>query len=287
MFRKKYLEFLGSKNAWQVLRHICLDMHLSFSITEMAKDTGVSKSNVYRVLNDLEETGLIKTIKAGKKKLYSLDTSSPFAMPIWEIVIAEKYMNLAPEVKNTVDLLTDKIKNHVYCLIVFGSVAQGLEKKWSDIDVCAILRNEKQKKGVRNAAKEFFPEQRVELHTYSLEEFKKITDFVIIDSLLHGIPLLGKEYVFAVKKDLKSFNKSYLLYRLANTKEIIKKAKQSSGEAKKYFEDIATISLGEINSLLERKQTIPKKMVKKVNLNDEIKKMEEILARKGNVIWLV
>lgn len=136
------------------------------------------------------------------------------------------------------------------------------------------------------SAKQFFPEQRIELHIYSLEEFKKITDFVIIDSLLHGIPLLGEEHVFTVKKDLKSFNKSYLLYRLANTKEIIRKAKQSSGEAKKYFEDVGMVALGEINSLLERKQTIPKKMVKKVNLDEETKKIEEILARKGDIIWL-
>lgn len=288
MFQKEYLDKLGSKNLWRVMRFLFDNIHLSFGITEISRNTKISKSNVYRALERMENLGIVRTIKSGKKKLYMIETSSPLAIPIWDIVAVEKYMNIDSNFKNSIDLFIDKIdKENIKCLILFGSVARGLAEKWSDIDLCIVIENKEEVEEIKSLIEELFPEVRVEAHFYSKGEFESLDDFVVLEALLNGIHLLGSRYVFDIKKDLRSFPKSYLIYRINNVKNIAKRIKKLKGDAKEYFERLATVSLGEITAILERKTIIPKRLIEKeIDINEEIKRLEEEISRKGDVIWL-
>ncbi|MDP2766954.1 MAG: hypothetical protein Q8O41_05835 [Candidatus Methanoperedens sp.] len=60
-------------------------------------------------------------------------------------------------------------------------------------------------------------------------------------------------------------------------------------EAKEYYKGIAKITLGEIESLLHRKSTIPKReiVVEDINIESKIKIIEEEIVREGERIWLI
>lgn len=288
MSQKKYLEYFGSKTVWQVARLIFDNPQMAFGITEIARNAGTSRSNVYRALGRLEELGLVRTIKSGKKKLYQAETSHPFSMPVWELVAAEKYMNIKPEFKNALDLFTSRIdRDKVHTLILFGSVARGLAEKWSDVDLLTVVRGDETAEIMKSLAKEMFPDYRFELHFYSPREFYGLDDFVVLDAILSGIPLLGMRYVFDVKKELRSFPRSYLIYRLNEAKKLNDRMKTVEGDAREYFQRILTTSLAEIISLMERRTTLPKALVEEdMDVEEEIERLETEISQVGDRIWL-
>ncbi|MBC8521962.1 MAG: hypothetical protein H8D26_08270, partial [Methanomicrobia archaeon] len=77
--------------------------------------------------------------------------------------------------------------------------------------------------------------------------------------------------------------------RLEKAKEFFKKAELLENEANKYYKGIAKITLGEVESLLHRKSTIPKREIVFENMNIEakIKILEEEIVREGERIWLI
>jgi len=60
--------------------------------------------------------------------------------------------------------------------------------KYSDVDICLITDNEKIKEAVKHRVKDFYPDLKFEPHFYSENAFREKRDFVILDSLLNGIP---------------------------------------------------------------------------------------------------
>ncbi len=60
-------------------------------------------------------------------------------------------------------------------------------------------------------------------------------------------------------------------------------------EAKDYYKSIAKITLGEVESLLYRKSTIPKREIvfEDMNIEAKIKMLEEEIVREGERIWLI
>jgi len=88
------------------------------------------------------------------------------------------------------------------------------------------------------------------------DDVKNPIDFVILDALLNGVVYRGD--IFDIVANLRSFPKSYLIYRLEKAKGFLKNAELQENEAKEYHKSIAKITLGEVESLLYRKSTIPK-----------------------------
>lgn len=289
MIEKRYnLEKWGSKGVWRLLRFLSLQPARSFSIVEISNSIVSSRANVYKWLKNLEELWLVKTIKTGRKKIYQIDISSALALPLYEVFCIESFQNILPQFKNGIELFLDKIdKSKVKCLILFGSVAYGLASRFSDIDLCVVLNKEEDKDDMQKIAHALFPDYKFEIHYYNDQEFRSLDDFVVFDSILNGIPILGMAYVFEVKKQLTSFPKAYLIYRLNKVKEFFKKAQKYKGEAKKYFMNLVNISLGEIASVIMLGTTVGKRTLKfGMNINKEILRLESEIAKRGDRIWL-
>ena len=88
-------------------------------------------------------------------------------------------------IENPIDLLRDGIQDICEAIILFGSVAQGIAEKWSDIDICLVLKDYKEKNLVKRGIDKFH--ERFEPHFYDIKSFSKIKDFVVLDSLINGI----------------------------------------------------------------------------------------------------
>lgn len=285
--QKKYnIETLGSRNALRALRCLVRQPHILKSITEISDDLGISRSNVYRAVKSIEQLGLIIQIKDGKKKLYKTDLSSRFAVKFFEIFVQERFMNLPSRLANVLSAFSQSA-SECGAMILFGSYASGLAHELSDIDICCICEDEKVKVEIKGLSRKYYPDFRFEIHFYNKQALEKLNDFVVLDSLLNGIPFVGAELVFSYLAKMQNFPKAYLLYRLQKCEGYIKKISKTSGPAKEYFQNLVNISIGEINAVLKLKTTVPKKSIKKINAVETIEHLHNEIARRGDAIWLI
>ena len=275
------LERIATKNTIKILRFLTTKPYLSFGLTELSEDLKISKSNILRILTVLREGNLIIEQKSGKKKLFRINSEMSIIKILWNLFMSERRYNLPTNFKNVIDLFYEQVKNDVELFILFGSVAQGLATEKSDVDICVVSG-----KGINAGRFDFLP-HRFEIHNYSWEDVKDPNDFVILDALLKGVVYKGD--VFEIVANLKSFPKSYLIYRLEKAKEFFKKAELLENEANEYYKGIAKTTLGEVESLLHRKSTIPKQEIvfEDINIEAKIKILEEEIVREGERIWLI
>lgn len=272
------LEDLAARNTTRILRLMVLKPYFSWGLTELSKELDVSKSNVSRILKILLAGNLIYGQKSGRKKIYRINYEMGLVKTFWNLFMNEKILNLRPEFKNAVDLLYDQVKDDVELFILFGSVAQGLATEKSDIDIVVVTRTHLDVKKF-----DFLP-YRFEIHEYTMEDVQEPVDFVVLDALLNGIIFKGD--VFKVIAELNSFPKPYIVYRLEKAKEFLNKASTLEGEARKYYEDVAEITIGEIQSVIYHGVTIPKRETKVDEIHEMIKNIEKDVSRQGERIWL-
>ena len=275
------LERIATKNTIKVLRFLTLKPYLSFGLTELSEHLRISKSNVLRILKVLRAHNLIIEQKSGKKKLFRINSEMSIIKILWNLFMSERGYNLPTSFKNVIDLFYEQVKKDVELFILFGSVAQGLTTNESDIDICVVSEKD------INARRFDFLPHRFEIHNYSWDDVKNPIDFVILDALLNGVVYKGA--VFDIVANLRSFPKSYLIYRIEKAKQFFKKAELLENEASEYYKSIAKITLGEVESLLHRKSTIPKREieVEDINIESKIKILEEEIVREGERIWLI
>jgi len=246
----------------------------------------MSRSNVYRAVKSIELLGIIIQIKNGRKKLYKVDVSSHLTLKFFEIFAQERFMNLPSKLINSLSAFF-QIASRCDAMILFGSYACGLSHEFSDIDICCICENEELRSKIKRLARKYYPDLRFEIHFYDKKALEELNDFVVLDSLLNGIPFIGGDCVFRYLSKIQNFPKSYILYRLGKCEEYMKKINSCSGPAKEYFRRLVTISIGEINSVLKLKTTIPKKNIKNIDADKEVKKLHDVLARIGDSVWLI
>src|SRR3989344_250153 len=126
---------LGKKNNIKVLRHLAMHRDWQFNITELAKDISVNKGILSRLIEDLEKENLIRIIRKGKIKLFSINKDNLFIKDII-ILLFEKEADF---IKNISENLVKKLKNKTESIILYGSFAKGTAKLNSDIDILIIV----------------------------------------------------------------------------------------------------------------------------------------------------
>lgn len=273
----KIEKILSSKVIWRLLKILLSRLVLGYSPGELAQELATSRTSLSRALSILQNEGLVISRKIGGRKIYYVNSEKKLVRLVWPILMLERFENIPPRLRNTIELLFQQVREKVRVFVIFGSVARGMYRDGSDIDICLVGR------GVREKRFDFLP-YRFEVHNYTYEDFKILSDFVVLDAVMNGIVLKGEEFIYGILKNLKSFPKEYLLYRLDSAKRFISKSKGISGEAKKYYENLAMVNLGEIESILKRRVLLGKREVKKMALLEEI---EERLSKEGERIWLI
>lgn len=271
------IESLASKTIFSVLRLFIERPYSSFSLSGISRITGVSKSNVLRALQVLATAGIIRITRGGKIKLFKADSGKGITKALANLLMQERLVNLKSKTKNAVEYLFSEIGDDVEGFVLFGSCVYGLETEKSDIDILVLS-----KKRIKISSAKFLP-YRFEIHSKTWSEMEQSRDFVALDALLNGIFFKGGNRLFGIKAKVESFPKSYALFRLKKAKEFEERLQKAKGESKKYYKELLSISLGEIESLLFEGRIVPKKRAKPIRTIEEI---EERLAKEGEMIWL-
>ena len=81
-----FIEFMGDSPTVRVLDYLVTERDLDFSITDMAKNSGIGRSTLYRIWDDLIKNKIIVPTRIiGKAKLYKLNTESKAIKKLIEI----------------------------------------------------------------------------------------------------------------------------------------------------------------------------------------------------------
>lgn len=200
-----YLDrILGSRTKINVLSVLLTSPERSIVENELAREAGMSVSEVNRQMKDLVNSGLVVMERVGKTKVYHINSQHFLFKPLKNVFrdLEEIYREIADKV---VKFVTEKHKIRV--AILFGSLTKGrirsdIVKEPSDIDVVIVTKSEDEVKEVKKSLVEFVnfeivPKYGIVVYpvVLSLEEYKSglSKDAFIIDVHARGEVLYGEK----------------------------------------------------------------------------------------------
>lgn len=145
----------------------------SYTISEIMRVTNKStKPWVFSALKLLVKNKLLISQRKGNMGIYSLNHDNPYTWQMMQYLEAQEslefpLLNLISEAIQAIP-----IKN--CCLLVFGSYAEGTQKKGSDLDICFLVENDIHEKKI----KPYFNEIKLNYPVYIDEHYITFGDFV-------------------------------------------------------------------------------------------------------------
>ena len=165
---------LGAKNSVKVVRHLAKHKVWDFNISELARDTGMNKGVLSRLIKKLEAENVIDVKRKGKIKLFCINKENLFIQQAIIPLFEKEESFFTKQLKKIVPQLMDK---STISIILYGSVAAGKAKLTSDIDL-VILVSKKSKKieETANKVKEDLLKKGflLRIDIMSFQEFKKM-----------------------------------------------------------------------------------------------------------------
>ncbi len=146
-FRNFADELLGSKVKVKILMYM-LSEHVPTSERELSRILGVSHMAVNKVMKKLYELNLVTPLKIGNALSWKLNEKS-YA---YEALSIKNLRELAvnPPLLDLQKMFMEKLSGRDLKIAkIFGSVAEGKEEPDSDIDLLIVIKNEKQKKEIK------------------------------------------------------------------------------------------------------------------------------------------
>ena len=101
-----FIELFGDSPTIKVLDYLLTEKGLDFSISDIARNSGIGRATLYRIWDDLIKNQIIiPTRVIGKSKLYKLNSQNPKIKKLVEIdnmLILEELRNKAEKQKHRV-----------------------------------------------------------------------------------------------------------------------------------------------------------------------------------------
>ncbi len=258
------LDALATRTAMRTLRALFRSAPRAMSSSELARELATSRSSIKRALPRLNDLGLVRSRERGQLVLHGIRSSSPLVGPLFEMFNHERYLSVRADIREVLDRIMAGVDTTgLSCVLLFGSQAKGTAGEVSDIDMCFVWRGRTWDEGFQPMVRDLAsPYILVEPHCYSQDDFRKVPDLVVLDSILFGISLHGHRFLLSTRHDLESIRKEVLLARLDGCRRILEQATLVVGAAKEHFEAIVEVGLTEIEMVLHHGVTVPRSVVR-------------------------
>jgi len=198
-----------AKSNSKILKMLLKDFSVKHTITSIAKEIGMTRVGIWKVLKKLETEKLIflSPVGTGRTSVYNINLN-------WDNPIVEKTLSLA--------LTEDAIKNRrwvdnfieleekVNFLIIYGSIIHSL-KEVNDIDILGITNKNKFME-IEESIKKIQKTQIKKIHilNFTEAEFKQElekSNKAFIDAVKKGIVLFGQERFIKFIRSIKIWKK--------------------------------------------------------------------------------
>jgi len=176
-----------TKSRYKVLRKIYENPGIN--ISELVKETSTAPNIIYKHINDLKNSEVIKEVEVGKnrmKKIYPnlKSENGKLVFSLIEMQKKEEFFVKYKSLKGPFIQLLQNLPNNVVCILVFGSYARLAAEKESDLDLLFITTNNKTEKIERILEESFVTFGKVSPRVITIDEFTKSKD---TDTLLKQI----------------------------------------------------------------------------------------------------
>ncbi|MEK6715784.1 MAG: nucleotidyltransferase domain-containing protein [Candidatus Omnitrophota bacterium] len=142
-FNTSFLDILNSKTKIKIVKFL-LAHEASMSEREIASILKVSHMSINRTMRELSEVNFVNFLTIGKAHLWKVNRKS------YAFKVLSEFINGVSRIKDPLDDLKNMIlknipKTLIKKAILFGSVAKGIEKIDSDIDIFFLVKDNKDK----------------------------------------------------------------------------------------------------------------------------------------------
>ena len=102
-----FIELFGDSPTIKVLDFLLTERDIDFSISDMARNSGIGRASLYRIWDELIKNQIISQTRViGKSKLYKLNSNNPKIKKLIEI----DDMLILEELRNKAEIQKPKIK---------------------------------------------------------------------------------------------------------------------------------------------------------------------------------
>jgi predicted nucleotidyltransferase len=176
-----------TKSRYKVLRKIYENPGIN--ISELVKETRTAPNIIYKHINDLKNSEVIKEVEIGKnrmKKIYPnfKSENGKLVFSLIEMQKKEEFFVKYKSLKGPFIQLLQNLPNNVVCILVFGIYARFSAEKESDLDLLFITTNKESERIERILEESFVTFGKVSTRVITIDEFTKSKD---TDSLLKQI----------------------------------------------------------------------------------------------------
>lgn len=181
---KKYLKLYNETARNRILKIFFTYPEKEFSLSELAREAGVAKANIGKILNDLYELEIIEITKLSKIWRIKSNQNN------WGFIKGKIVYNLDFIYQSgIVKYLNERYRNPK-SITLFGSFRDGTDISCSDIDI-AIESNDFKKYTIVEI-KELYNfkkiiDRRIQVHEFNRQDI----DINLFNSIANGIVLLG------------------------------------------------------------------------------------------------
>ena len=190
-------------NNLKVLNLFVCNKNNSFTIKKAAETLKINYRIVYEEIIKLEKEGLIKMTRHGNSKACKFNYR--YHSKIVEIEEIRKQELFKNKDIQLIHKRIREVKSPFYCLVLFGSYANKINQKGSDIDLCLIADDEKVKKEAQSILS--ITPINVHLQDFSSEHFLlmlKSKEFNVGNEIVkNNIILYGIEAFYEMVNNVK------------------------------------------------------------------------------------
>ncbi len=181
---KKYLKLYEGTAKNKIIEVLFMYPEKEFSLSDLAREAGVSKANIGDILSEFREAGLITIEKLSKIwRIKSNQTN-------WRYVRSKIVYNLNFVYRSgLVEFLIDYFKNPK-AIVLFGSFRKGEDLSNSDMDIAIETDEDKEYEvtGLRELLEfEKILGRKIQLHLFN----RKKIDISVFNNIANGIILWG------------------------------------------------------------------------------------------------
>jgi predicted nucleotidyltransferase len=181
---KKFLKLYKETAKYRVLEVLFRFPDKEFSLSDLAKEAGIAKANIGRILGEFEESDLIKIEKL--TKIWRIKANQNNRIFIRSKIVYN--LNFVYQ-SGLVEFLAEYF-NNPKSIILFGSFRKGEDISESDIDIAVENDDFKDYKVVRVKELSEFEDltgRNIQIHLFN----RKNIDINVFNNIANGIVLLG------------------------------------------------------------------------------------------------
>ncbi len=168
--------------------------------SEILRQTGLTPNTTLKHLKNLQETGLILSIKKIGNTFYKINSNNPQIYSIFSFFDYKKLNALPSERKRAIVKFLKEIKIKPLICLIFGSTSKGTFSKKSDIDILLVydkkeVQNKKLKEDIEAITGVKLQTLVIDLD-YFKEQVLRQKDKVISHAIKTGFIITGFNYFY-------------------------------------------------------------------------------------------